>query len=212
MTNDQPTDLPRFATLTSLPSGYTLTRRLAIESQKTFFRLNFASLIPLTIGMIFFFGVDRLLATLNIPAVVSVAWDESSRVPYTLTAIVMTVLLLSFHELCHGLAFQAFGAKTRYGINLRKAVAFASAVNSYLTRDAYLVVALAPLAVITLGAIVGMVLTDGVLRFLFALMGTMNAGAAVGDLWFTIECLRQPSTLLVRDFGEGAELYTSQVA
>jgi hypothetical protein len=86
-------------------------------------------------------------------------------------------------------------------------VAYASAVDSYMTRDAYLIVALAPLVVITIGSIIGMALTDGVLRFLIALMGTMNAGAAIGDLWFTIECLRQPSSLLVRDFGEGAELY-----
>src|SRR5258706_2061961 len=145
MATDTNSTLPRFAALSSLPPGYTLTRRLAIESQKTFLRLNFPSLIPLLIGMIFFFGVDRVLQGLHFPVLWSIPWNDSSRFAITIIALVMTVLLLSIHELCHGLAFQAFGAKTHYGINLKKAVAFASAADSYTTRDAYLILPLAPL-------------------------------------------------------------------
>src|SRR3954471_11666860 len=110
MTTDTHPNLPRFAALSSLPPDYLLTRRLAIESQKTFLRLNFASLIPLIIGMIFFYGVDRVLQGLHFPALLSIPWNDSSRLEITIIALVMTVLLLSIHELCHGLAFQAFGA------------------------------------------------------------------------------------------------------
>jgi hypothetical protein len=86
-------------------------------------------------------------------------------------------------------------------------VAYASAKEYYLTRDAYLVVALAPLVAISVVVAIGMGLTGGGLRFILALMGAANAGASIGDLWFTWECLRQPSDLLVRDYGDGAELY-----
>src|SRR5438105_698302 len=91
--------LPRFAALTSLPPGYILVRRLAIESRKTFLRLNFASVIPLLVGLLFFFGVDRALQGLHIPVLLSIPWDESSRLLFTVLALVMTVLLLSIHEL-----------------------------------------------------------------------------------------------------------------
>ena len=197
----------RFAALDHLPVGYMLARRLAIESRRTFLRLNFLSMVPLFVGAIFFFGVDRALQALQFPVLLSMPWNSQSRTTFTVLAVVMTVLLLSIHELCHGLVFHLLGAKPHYGINLRKAVAFASAENYYVTRDAYLLVALAPLTLITVGVVLGMALTDGLLRFLLALMGTVNAGAAVGDLWFTIECLRQPADAMVRDFGEGAEFY-----
>jgi hypothetical protein len=56
--------------------------------------------------------------------------------------------------------------------------------------------------------VIGMALTGGDLRFVVGLMGAINAGSSVGDLWFAAVCLSHPRTLLVRDFGEGAELFT----
>jgi hypothetical protein len=204
------TPLPRFSTLEQLPAGYKQTSRLAIDSRRAFLRLNFASLIPLVIGLLFFNSIDQLLRLIQLPVLLSVPFNNGTRPAITVLALVMTVLLLSIHELCHGLAYRAFGAKVRYGINWRKAVAYAAAEHHYLTRDAYIVVALAPLVIITVACILGMALTDGVIRFLFGLMGTVNAGAAVGDVWFTLVCIRQPQTLLVRDYGDGAELYTTE--
>ena len=199
------TALPRFAALSSLPAGYILAGRLAIESRRTFILLNLASLLPLAGGALLFYGVDRALQTLGVSPAVTVPLDNPLLV--ALAILVLTPIELSVHELCHGLAFQAFGAHPKYGINLNKGVAYASATESYFTRDAYLIVALAPLLVISVLSVAGMALTEGGLRLVAALMGTINAGSAVGDLWFTLVCLRSPRDLLVRDFGDGAELY-----
>ncbi len=210
MTEGMTPALPRFATLKALPEGYHLARRLDLESRQRFLLLNLGSLIPLIGGVILFFAVDRLLYALNVQPLLDVPLTDESRLLLSLVAVILVVILLGVHELCHGLAFEIFGAHPRYGVNLRKSVAYASAADYYLTRDAYLIVALAPLVLISLGTIILMALTGGGIRFVVALLGAVNAGSAVGDLWFSAVCVRYRKDLLVRDFGEGAELFSRQ--
>jgi hypothetical protein len=207
---DAATTLPRFAALPSLPPGYQLARRLTIDSRRTLILLNLYSIAPLLVGAAFFLAVDQLLNALNVRPLLDLPMNDDTRLLLTLASLVLVFLLLSLHELCHGLAFQLFGVRPRYGINLSKGVAFASASDHYLTRDAYLIVAMAPLVVISILTVILMALTGGSLRFMVGLMGTINAGSSVGDLWFFGVCLRYPRSLLVRDFGEGAELFTRQ--
>src|SRR5260221_400912 len=118
--------LPRFAALSALPSGYILADRLVIESRRTFILLNVFSLIPLIVGAVFFFAVDQLLNALGVRPVLDVPLTDASRLPLTFLSIPLVFVLLSIHELCHGVAFQAFGIRPRYGVNLRKGVAYAS--------------------------------------------------------------------------------------
>jgi len=193
--------------LHALPDDYTAIRRLEITSWQLALVLNLAGVIPLSIGAVVFFGVDRTLVSLASTPWLSIPLTTDSRYFFAGLAVVLVIVMLSLHELCHGLAFQAFGARPRYGINLRKAVAYARADQYYLPRNAYLVVALAPLVVISILTVILMGVTGGGLRFIIGLMGAANAGGATGDLWFTLVCLRYPKHLLVRDFGDGAELY-----
>jgi hypothetical protein len=199
-------NLRRFAVLDALPDGYQRVRHIALESQRLLIALNMAGLallIGAAIGYQLFYdflqrrglaqgvnplaGADSLLlAVLTLPAL---------------------FLMLSLHELIHGVAFQLFGAKPRYGFSLQKGVAFAAADRYYLTRDAYLIVGSAPLIVITLVTAALMTVTGGETNTLIALIGAANIGGSIGDLWFVSICCRYPRDLLVRDFGEGAELY-----
>jgi hypothetical protein len=201
-------DLPRFAALKALPPGYDLAGRLTLESLRTLILLNLLSLLPLLIGAACFLVVDRLLNALGVRPALDAPLTDQSRLLLALAAVALMIVVLSFHELCHGLAFQAFGAHPHYGINLSKGVAYASAKDYYLTRNAYLIVALAPLVIISIGTVILMALTGGDLRFVVGLMGAINAGSSVGDLWFFVVCVSHPRTLLVRDFGDGAELFT----
>src|SRR5438067_13185150 len=123
--------LPRFAAFKALPPGYTMVQRLAIENRQTFILLNLLSIAPF-IGMaLILAGVDRLLFALGIPSGSDFPMNDMTRVPLAVTAVVAVLIMLSVHELCHGLAFQALGAHPRYGVNLRKAVAYASASEYY---------------------------------------------------------------------------------
>ena len=201
-------DLPRFAALKALPPGYDLAGRLTLESLRTLILLNLLSVVPLLISAACFLGVDQLLNALGVRPALTTPSTDDSRLWLSLAAVVFMLVVLSLHELCHGLAFQVFGARPHYGVNLSKGVAYASAKDYYLTRSAYLIVALAPLVIISIGTVIGMALTGGDLRFVVGLLGAINAGSSVGDLWFAAVCLAHPSTLLVRDYGDGAELFT----
>lgn len=200
------TDPKRFAALDVLPQGYTLAQRLDIDSQRKFIVLNLLGIIPLMAAFVIFSGMDWLLRMLNIRSGLDLSLAMSA-LPLILITIIGMLVMLSVHELCHGLAFQLFGARPRYGVNLRKFVAYASADRYYLTRDAYIVVALAPLVILSIATVALMVFTGGWLRFIVMLLGAGNAGGAIGDLWFVTVCLHYPRHLLIRDFGEGADLY-----
>ena len=64
-----------------------------------------------------------------------------------LAAILWTVVL---HELIHGVVMQGFGAKPRYGILWKKMMFYATAPECAFRRNSYIVVALAPIAVISI--------------------------------------------------------------
>lgn len=198
--------LPRYAALTALPDGYHIVDRLTLENPRTFLRLNLWGVALLIVGYI---GLAAYGAALrgagigsgNDPLAGATGWGTLA------LTILGFLVMLSVHELVHGLAFQAFGATPRYGFSLQKGVAYASAKGYYLTRDAYIIVGLAPLFVLTAAFVALMIPFDGGLRELLIVIGAGNIGGCVGDIWFWLSCRRHPPTLLVRDYGDGAELY-----
>ncbi|MBO9308864.1 MAG: DUF3267 domain-containing protein [Chloroflexi bacterium] len=198
--------LPRFAVLDALPEGYQRIQRITLESQRLLIALNAAGL-ALLIGAVIGYQLfhDFLQQRGLAQGVNPLAGADS--LPFAALTLLAIFLMLSLHELIHGVAFQLFGAKPRYGFSLQKGVAFAAANRHYLTRDAYLIVGLAPLIVITLLTAALMTVTSGETNTLIALIGAANVGGSVGDLWFVAICCRYPRDLLVRDFGEGAELH-----
>ncbi|MCE7946788.1 MAG: DUF3267 domain-containing protein [Chloroflexi bacterium CFX4] len=201
-----PSPLPRFAVLAALPENYQRARHITIDSQQTLVWLNVVGL-GLMIGAIFAYNaLYQLMRAIGLAQGANPLAGASSLAMALLTLPAL-FLMLSVHELIHGMMFQFFGAKPRYGFDLKKGVAFAAADRYYLTRDAYLIVGLAPLVLITLGTLALMTITSGELNTLIALIGAANIGGCVGDLWFYLICRRYPPDLLVRDFGDGAELY-----
>jgi hypothetical protein len=196
----------RFAAVATLPPGYRIVRTLTIESTKTLFWLNAVGVGLLIVGLVVFGQIGEWIERQS-AAAGSDPRGALNRVLLVAVVVISFVGMLVAHELFHGLAFRLFGVRPRYGINLSKGVAYASGENYYVARDAYLVVALAPLVCISIMCILLMLLTDGETRNIVGLVGAANVGGAVGDLWFVLMCLRYPRNLLVRDYGEGAELY-----
>jgi hypothetical protein len=204
-----------FYALPSLPDGYHLARRLHLGSSAAWWALNLASALPLVLGLALFGLIDVLLSGLyRPPAALSpvVPFTEENSLWLALSTLVLIIVMLAVHEACHGLVFRHFGATVRYGVNLRKMVAFAAADGYYFSRNAYLVASLAPLVIISAATVILMALTGGTVRLVIMLLGAANAGGAVGDLWFSAVCRRYPPDLLVHDYGDGAELYVREVA
>ena len=124
-------------------------------------------------------------------------------------AVLLGVLLaMGLHELTHGLTMQLFGAKPKYGILWKGLMLYATSPGYAYPRNSFIVIALAPLVVISTLVIIGMWLLQGTLWVpLLALCGIFNASGAVGDMWMTMIVLRYPATAYVMDERDGLRIF-----
>lgn len=120
-----------------------------------------------------------------------------------LLAIVGSVLL---HELTHGVFIWRYtGGRPEFGLGL--GYAYAAAPDWYIPRRQHIVIALAPLLLISLlGLALLPLLPMAVFPFLFVAL-LFNAAGSVGDLAMVGWLLLKPARTLVRDTGPAIHLY-----
>lgn len=123
-----------------------------------------------------------------------------------LVVVGLTLLVIFPHELCHGLAIRAFGGEPRYGFGIAYFVfpyAFATTETRF-TRNQFIVIALAPLVVLSIIGFPLMVVFEWTW---LVIPLAMNAGGAVGDIWMALTLLSYPSGVRVVDTTTGLEVY-----
>lgn len=116
--------------------------------------------------------------------------------------------IVVLHEFVHGLTMSAFGARPRYGIKWELMAAYAVAKDHLFARNAFLVVALMPLATLTpllWGATWW--LSPGGLWMAAALAGVLNTVGAVGDLFMAWKVSHYPASARVLDEEDGLTIY-----
>jgi hypothetical protein len=115
--------------------------------------------------------------------------------------IVSYFVILPIHELIHGAAFALWGGKPYFGTKLPLAL-YCSAKDQVFPRNYYLVIGLAPLAVITLAGIIFTLLAPTLSPYvLFAIVG--NLSGASGDLWVVKRLRTLPAETLIEDLETG---------
>jgi hypothetical protein len=126
-----------------------------------------------------------------------------------LLALVLTIALtLALHELAHGLAMSAFGAKPRYGLKPEALALYATAPGYAFTRQQYLVVILAPLASLSGLALIGMMVFAGTpLVPALAVGAVVNAAGACGDVYMAWLTARYPASAYVIDEEDGMRVF-----
>lgn len=119
--------------------------------------------------------------------------------------IVGYIVILPLHEVIHGLAFALWGGHPYFGTKLPLAL-FCGAKNQLFRRNHYLVVGLAPLAVITLAGIIFTLLSPSLASYtIFATVG--NFSGAAGDVWVARRILQHPPSVLVEDTQTGYRVW-----
>ena len=158
------------------------------------------SLLMLTSGGIFFIGLNSVayiaqthLASGSISGWALLLWIGIN--------ILGSIIILPIHEVLHGLAIIFWGGTPHYGAKLPFAL-YCGAKNQLFSRNAYLVVALAPVVVITLAAIL-FTLISPVLASYTLLASISNFSGAAGDVWMAAKLWRQPKDVLVEDTETG---------
>ncbi|WP_135828367.1 DUF3267 domain-containing protein [Halorussus halobius] len=119
-------------------------------------------------------------------------------------AVLVTAIIVP-HEWVHGLAIRYYGGRPRYGIGLAHFVlpyAYATTDHRF-ARNQFVVVALAPLVVLTL---VGVALLVAFGWGWLVVPLAANAGGAVGDLWMVLTVLGYPPHVRVEDGTTGVRI------
>lgn len=115
--------------------------------------------------------------------------------------ILSYIVMLPIHELLHGATIALLGGKPHYGAKMPFAL-YCGAKDQMFSRNYYLAIALAPLVVISLAAIIFTLLAPGLSPFvLFASVG--NVSGAAGDLWAIRRLRALPASVLVEDLETG---------
>ncbi len=101
------------------------------------------------------------------------------------------------HELVHATVYRLLGYDVSYGAAPSVGGFYVAAVGQFQTRRANLLVALAPLAVLTPAGLLGMAVGGPVVQAVAYLGLVLNTAGAVGDLYLAWVLLRLPAGTLV---------------
>ncbi len=136
----------------------------------------------------------------------SIALGNASVLQFVLEMLVCAAVFILAHELVHGVFFWIY-SRSRPVFGLRSGYAFTAAPGWFFPRRQYLVIALAPLILLSiLGMVLVVILPAGVLALvLFGMV--VNAAGAVGDIWIAFMIIRERRSIVIEDLGDGMNFY-----
>ncbi|MGC9393465.1 MAG: DUF3267 domain-containing protein [Anaerolineae bacterium] len=124
------------------------------------------------------------------------------------TVFIAVVLTIILHELTHGLALRTYGAHPKYGVMWKEMMFYATAAGYAFRRNAYIVIALAPLVGLSLvGMALLMLPLTGWLVWAIVICAALNVGSAIGDLWLVRVALGYPPSAYVVDEKDGLRVF-----
>jgi hypothetical protein len=162
------------------------------------------SLSMLLVGVVFF-GILNLAAYFWQRHTLALDVSFGEVVLWLVSNVVAYVVILPVHEAVHGLVIALLGGRPYFGAKLPLAL-FCGAKNQLFRRNQYIMVALAPLVVISLAALVLTLLAPVVASYVF-LATVGNFSGAAGDVWATARVLRLPPDALIEDTAVGFQVW-----
>jgi len=124
-----------------------------------------------------------------------------------LISVALFIGTVILHELIHGVFMSKYGGKPRYGAGIAYILPyFYATTKTAFLRNQFIVIAIAPLIVISLVSIGLMAALPSLVQWLF-IPFVVNASGAVGDLWVIRNVLRYPKHVLLEDQKTGLIIY-----
>ena len=155
----------------------------------------------------FAYGFGALVAALggrSLDPIVIPALSATGLTVRFVAAFVLVPVVVSVHELLHGVFMARYGGEPSYGMGVSRfffPTAYAETGSSF-TRTELLVVLLAPFVVITAtGLAAALVVPSSVLVFVLA----VNAAGSIGDLWMAGVLLQYAADARVAGLPAGSE-------
>lgn len=119
--------------------------------------------------------------------------------PVFLPFIVAIVVTVVIHELLHGFVSVAYGYDVEYGVIFSKGVFFVAAFGQYQSREELFAILLAPLIVITVVALPGLIVEHPLVAITAYFILILNTAGSVGDIYAVWRLLRLPAGTLLYD-------------
>ncbi|MBC2698556.1 MAG: DUF3267 domain-containing protein [ANME-2 cluster archaeon] len=125
-----------------------------------------------------------------------------------LISVALFVGTMVLHELIHGAFMSKYGGKPIYGAGIAYFILpyFYATSKTVFPRNQYIVIAIAPLVVISLVVIGIMAAFPSIAHWMF-IPFIINASGAVGDMWVTRNVLRYPKHVILEDRKTGLIIY-----
>lgn len=121
--------------------------------------------------------------------------------------VVAFVLVMLIHELVHGVFYWRFaGRRPTFGIKGLN-VYVAAPAEVYFPRNQYVIVGMAPFAVLTLVGLLLIIIVPVVVVSILILFIAFNAAGAAGDLLMSARLLSYSSDTLMQDSGTSVIIY-----
>ena len=187
--------------ISQLPPGYTEAEHLVVTDQNRLLWLNVMSLIPLVISAVAMIGWWLLIVRVRGGRPGDLVWWAGF-------LIILSVLPL--HELLHAAAIRWTGHIPRIGAKLDKGVLYATSDGALFRRGEFIMIALAPIVVITLVGMALMIVLPEWPSFWVGIAVIVNAASAIGDLWMVVVVRRYSGDVLIRDEEDGIRIFTLQ--
>ncbi len=125
-----------------------------------------------------------------------------------LGTIAMLILTVVLHELTHGLALRYYGAMPTYGVLWKEMMFYATAAGHAFPRNAYVVIALAPLVGLSVIVMVLLALPLPLWLVLTVILcAAFNVGSAIGDMWLVRVALSYSPSAYIVDEKDGLRVF-----
>lgn len=186
-----------------LPPGYQQTAHLVLTSPQVLGKLVIYSVIGLVIAII-----GTLLWASILPSLRPPQLDPAPPFIHgSILTIFIAIATLILHEGIHGVAILWTGHKPRFGMMIEYGILYATADGAYFRRREFIIIALAPLVVLTFGGMLLMLLLPPAYAVALGFGIVVNGSGAVGDVWMTALVLRCPPGTLVRDEADSIRIF-----
>jgi len=125
-----------------------------------------------------------------------------------LSSVALVIGTFVLHELIHGAFMSKYGGKPRYGAGIAHYILpyFYATTKTIFTRNQFIVIAIAPLVVISLVSIGIMAAFPSIAHWML-IPFILNGSGAVGDMWVVRNVLRCPKHVFLEDQKSGLIIY-----
>jgi hypothetical protein len=167
-------------------------------------RYNLYLIVPFIVGTLLWHMLVR--GMVNAPS------PDLTLFHHALLSVLAGVGTLIIHEGIHGLAMFWAGHKPRFGIFFKNKIPvalYATTDNGFFQRTPFIIMALAPLVIITALGLGLMVVLPVNLHLYIGLALVINGTGAAGDLYMSQLAWRyDEATTLIQDHSEGITIFT----